>query len=771
MIARHPRAFVAAMVALAAVFWTSLGATVVFAHRVLDGVPDRAALGRVTDMARASVLYDRKGVPAFVISREERFEVPLERISPHLKQAILAIEDQRFYDHHGIDVIRIGGAALANLREGRAAQGASTITQQLARMSFLTLEKTFTRKLQEIVLALLLEAEYSKDQILELYLNKAYFGSGLYGAEAASMGYFGKPAADLTVSEAALLAGLVKAPTSYAPTTNLERALARRDVVLAAMRDMGAIDEATYEASRAEQVELADALGREEPFGQYFKEHVRRELVARFGEDRVYEGGLRVFTTIDVDMQRAADAEVRRVLDELEKRRAGRGAVQGDRLQAALVALDPATGEVRAMVGGRDFAASSYNRAVQARRQPGSAFKPFVYAAALESGYTPASLITDLNAPISTPEGAWIPEDQHFADDAITMRAALRMSSNRAAVRMIEDVGIRKAVAYAKSMGVGEVPAVPSAALGSGEVTLEALTAAYAVFANGGERRTPIYITRVEDAEGEVLFRAQPESERVISPQVAFLMNDMLADVIDHGTAWRVRQLGFRLPAAGKTGTTNDYKDAWFVGYTPRLVTGVWIGFDQPRTILVNGYASDVAVPLWAGFMRKATAGHKPEPFSRPGGLETAQVCRLSGKRATAGCESVLVSTGDGSYVLSSTAYTEYFVRGTAPDEYCDLHTVSVDGRRAAWGSAIVPVAPTSPATFGRAPDQPVDAEAAGDRAASEGEPRETEAPPRKKRGFWARLFGIGDDDEKKKAPEETERPRRPRDRERERDH
>src|SRR5262245_34059015 len=353
IVARHPRGFVGLMLILAMTVWGSVGTAVIFAHQLLDGVPDKKSLGRLTEMARASVFYDSKGRPAFTIAKEQRLEVPLDRVSPHLKNAVIAIEDQRFYDHRGVDVVRVAGAAMANLRQQRAAQGASTITQQLARLSFLTPDKTFTRKIQEVILAALVESEYTKDQILELYLNKVYFGSGLHGAEAASLGYFGKHASDLSVDEAAMLAGLVKAPWSYAATVNMERALKRRTVVLQAMREIEAVDQAAYDKARRTPVILNDALRKEEPFGRFFKEHVRRELVARFGEDRVYEGGLRVYTTIDVDMQRAADAEVEKGLDAIEKRRtAKQRAASSGLLQASLVAIDPSSGEVRALSGG-----------------------------------------------------------------------------------------------------------------------------------------------------------------------------------------------------------------------------------------------------------------------------------------------------------------------------------------------------------------------------------------------------------------------------------
>ena len=386
------------------------------------------------------------------------------------------------------------------------------------------------------------------------------------------------------------------------------------------------IDDATLAKAREAKVYLKDGLRVEEPYGQYFKEHVRVALVEQFGRERVYEGGLKVYTTIDLNMQKAAEAAVAASLKDLDTRRAAalkarKRDAEDDpgRLQAALVAMDPTTGHVRALVGGRSFADSHFNRVTQARRQPGSAFKPFVYAAALEAGYTPASLITELDQPVNLPDGAWTPDDEHTTGGEITMRSALRTSSNKAAVRMIEEIGIPSAVSYAKKLGMGDVPGVPSLALGSGEVTLLDLTAAYGTFAAGGMLNTPVLIRRVEDAEGKVIFSAEPHAEQAVTPQTAFLMASMLADVINSGTAWKARQLGFKLPAGGKTGTTNDYHDAWFVGFTPSLVSGVWVGLDTPAPILPgNAYAADVAVPLWAGFMKSATAGAKAEWIPTP---------------------------------------------------------------------------------------------------------------------------------------------------------
>ena len=501
---------------------------------MLSGLPGRDELRTLGEMPQASTLYDVHNRPVFTIFKEYRIEVPLSQISPHLRKAIVAFEDQRFAEHSGIDIIRIVGAVWADVREGRKAQGGSTITQQLARQSFLTREKKLWRKVQEIALARRIERMYSKDEILELYLNKVYFGDGLHGAEAAARGYFGKSASDLDLAEAALLAGLVNAPSVNAPTVNMSRAVARRGLVLNAMREQGIITDAAFERASKEKVRLVDTLRREEPLGQYFKEEVRQQLVKQFGWERLSEGGLKVYTTIDPDMQRAAEANVEASVKQIEMRRSRRKiAPTGEQLEAALVAMDPTTGEVRALVGGRDFKTSRFNRATQALRQPGSAFKPFVYASALEAGYSPASLVTRLDEPIQTLEGAWMPEDEHSDGSAMTVRTALRTSSNRAAVRMLEEVGIAKTVAQARKMGIGNVPSVPSLALGSGEVTLMAMTSAYGAFADDGRLHAATFIRRVEDADGKVLFVSKPAPEQVMSPRTAFLMTSMLSDVVN----------------------------------------------------------------------------------------------------------------------------------------------------------------------------------------------------------------------------------------------
>jgi penicillin-binding protein 1A len=716
----RPRALFALVSGLALALFLAAGWIAWFSYDVTTDLPDRAELSAIGDMAQSTTIYDAADQPVFTIFKEQRIEVPFEAISPHLIRAVLSVEDQRFYEHNGIDAVRIAAAFHRNLREGRRAEGGSTITQQLARQTFLSRSKTYRRKIREVILAGYLESLYEKNEILGLYLNKVYFGDGLYGVEAASRGYFDKPASGLTLDEAALLAGLIQSPSTYAPTVNLDRAIARRNLVLQTMVSSGAIDEAAASRARRAPVRLVNGLDRKETFGLYFKEQVRRELVERFGSERVAQGGLRVYTTMDSSLQKAAEAIVERELREIEGRTAfkypGRGeptAKAGagpDYLQGALVSLDPQTGQVHAIVGGRDFNESPFNRAVQAKRQSGSAFKPFVFAAALESGYSPASVIGNLNEPTETLEGDWVPEDEHSSASSMTLRTALRTSSNRAAVQLLNAIGIPSAVGFVEKLNVGTPPSVPSLALGASEVTLLALTSAYGAFAAEGVVRPPVLIRKVMDSDGNLLYEDPRESRRGVSRATAFLISSMLADVVNAGTGYRARRAGFTLPAAGKTGTTNDYVDAWFVGYTPRRVTGVWIGFDQPKTIIANGYGGEVAVPIWAAFMKTATRGDKADWFDRPPNVVGTNVCRVSGRLANAGCGAVFSVSSDGSIQTRSQVYTDYFVKGTEPRSLCPIHT-------SAYIDSYSPVQTALPETAEKA-------EAA------------------EKRGFWSRLFG-----------------------------
>ena len=708
-------ALIAAVALLASGMW--------WWHGLVADLPDDNAIRHIGESAQSTIIFDENDQAASTLSTEERIDVPLAQVSPNFLKALLAVEDSRFYSHGAVDPPRIAAAAFANLTHGRAAQGASTLTQQLARASFLTPQKTFRRKLQEVILAARIERQYKKPQILELYVNKVYFGSGLWGVEAASLGYFGKHASALSLAEAATLAGLVQSPSTYAPTSDPAKAVRRRGTVLKLMLESGVIDKQEYASANREPLKLEDALSRRPAHGEYFFEAIRKDLVEQYGSDTVYRGGLRIYSTLDPKMQVAAEAAVASSLQALEELRAKSTNKQGtgtDPLQAALIAIDPKTGFVRALVGGRNFSESRFDRALQANRQPGSAFKPFVYAAALEGGYTGATIIDNLDKPLPTLQGAWLPDDGHVEGTSIDVRNALRVSSNRAVIHVMDDIGIERVVRYATAFGLDKLPAVPSLALGSGEVTLASLTSAYAAFANGGFVRPPTLVRHVEYGDGEGLMQWEDSPTRAINETTAFLMSDMLADVINAGTGAQARSLGFRLPAAGKTGTTNNYNDAWFIGYTPKLVVGVWVGFDMPHTILRNGFASSVAVPMWAKFMTEATRGDKPEWLRVPTGIVAAEICPVSGRLATTSCE---------------THRRQYFVDGTQPVDYCGVHSPGlfkrIFGLVAVRPAEPVPVE-VAPAAPSAEPVKPVKEDAKG---------KEPETPA-KKRGFWSRIFG-----------------------------
>jgi len=426
-----------------------------------------------------------------------------------------------------------------------------------------------------------------------------------------------------------------------------------------------------------------------------------------------------------------------------------------------LVATDPRTGEVLAMVGSKDFADNSIQGKVNvatSERQPGSAFKPFVFAAALEAGFSPATVITGLDNPIETLQGKWVPEDEHSSATAMTMRTALKTSSNRAAVQMLNTVGIDKTVGYAQKLNIGTPPSVPSLALGTSDVTLMSLTAAYGAFAAEGVVRPPVLIRKVEDSDGNVLYEDEKTSAQAVSKATAYLMSSMLADVVNHGTGYRARQAGFTMPAAGKTGTTNDYLDAWFVGYTPRVVTGVWIGFDQPQTIISNGYAGELAVPMWANYMKVATKGHKQDWFDRPPDVVGVNVCRVSGKRPNDGCDTVEVVSKDGFVESRSMIYTEYFAKGSQPSGICPLHPHRglLDRIAGVFGENDTP-RPVSAEDVGLAPSTPTSTTGASPAARAPNAPSPTkveeEKKEKKKPGFWGRLLGKGDKKDEKKDP------------------
>ncbi len=634
-------ALVASVVVLATAGWVAAWQTVTFSAAIGRELDRARGLTTIAPRPQATLVFDRHGKPAFSYFVEQRTDVPLARVSPHMIDALLAVEDRRFYQHFGVDPVRIAGAAWRNFQAGRIVEGGSTITQQLARAAQLTPVRTYERKIREILVAAQLEERYSKAQILEEYLNTVYFGEGYHGVEAAARGYFGKSAADLGIAEAALLAALVRSPSSDAPCVAPVRATRRRNLVLALMEKQARITPA--QLADAVRAALPDPSHRDQATrvaanapatGLYFEEEVRRQLFQLFGADTVLRGGLRVFSTYDPEMQREAERSITSRIEQIARSRKSARDLQG-----SLVAMSPETGEVYAIVGGRDFRKSSFNRATQARRQPGSAFKPIIYAAALERGYAPGTLLRDLDAPIPDVEqAAWLPGGDHEKNE-YTLRGSLKVSSNRAAAQLLQQVGVTTAVYYAQRLGIGSrLPLVPSLALGTGEVTLLELTAAYSAFANRGVVAAPRTISRVEDASGQTLWVADQRRTQAISATTAYLMSSMLADVVSSGTGTQARAAGFTLPAGGKTGTTDDYADAWFVGYTPHLLTGVWFGLDQPAPIMRNGFGGVVAVPAWASFMRAATKGAKPDWYKMPSDVEKVAVCRLTGERAGPGC-------------------------------------------------------------------------------------------------------------------------------------
>jgi 1A family penicillin-binding protein len=612
---------------------------------------------------QSTLIFDSKDRIVSTLYRQHRLPVTLEEMSEPLLHAVLVTEDRRFYEHHGVDVRRIAASMLANVRRGRIVQGASTITQQFVRGAFLHRERTYGRKIREAWLAHRLESKYSKRAILEAYLNHVYLGDGYYGVQAASLGYFGKPASAITAPEGATLAALINRPSGYGIRRTPARVRDRRDWVLRQMHHYGYLDKQTYGESIGTPVAatLATAQVRADvdPLGisrgPYFAAAVHEFLFRQFGVEKVLAGGLRVYTTMDAEVQKFAEESVAKRLAELDKKQQ-----PGAPLQAALVAIEPVTGYVRAIVGGRNFAESPFNRATDARRQPGSAFKPFVFAAALEAGFSPGTIIDGLDAYIASSSGAYLPGGEHEVEST-TLRAALVHSSNRAAVHLLQRVGLGATIELANRVGLEELPRVPSLALGTGEVSLLNLTSAYTAFANGGILQSPTFVRRVEDAEGRVLYRGESIGRRVLSESTAFLMASMLSDVMNHGTGYSARRAGFALPAGGKTGSTDDHADAWFIGFTPKLAAGVWVGFDQPRPIGRRAFASVVAVPAWARFMKNVMHDQKGEWLQRPAGITPIRRCKSTGGLANEYCE------------LSGEVAHDLVSVGRAPD-LCTLH-------------------------------------------------------------------------------------------------
>ncbi|BDG61810.1 transglycosylase domain-containing protein [Caldinitratiruptor microaerophilus] len=641
------------------------------------------------ELPRATEFYDVKGRLIGRRFHQNRVEVPLTELPPYLVQAVLAAEDERFYQHRGIDVRGLLRAAYRNLRARRVVEGGSTITQQLARNLYLGRERTVARKLREAVYALKLETVYSKDEILELYLNTIYLGQGAYGVEVAAQTYFSKHARELTLPEAALLAGLPRGPELYNPILHPEAAEARRAEVLDRMVATGVLPPA--QATAARQAPLGVRPPPPAPAGvDFFLDHVIDEIRRSYPAiaDRLPQGGYRIDTTLDLDVQAAA---ARALADGLPAPVPdARGVPQP---QAALVALDPRTGAIRAMIGGRDYRTSSFNRAVQAPRQPGSAFKPFLYATLLSTRYYTAAS-TQVCEPVQFPGGAgrppWEPADfdprQPYHNRPLGVREAIRVSDNVVAARWMDALGPERVIDTARRLGITS-PLRPdlTLALGTSEVTVLEMARAFAAFANGGLRVDPHAVVRITDPTGRVLAEPSHPPARVLEEGVAYILTDLMREVVrPGGTAGHVAPILGGRPAAGKTGTTDEARDAWMVGYTPDLVAAVWVGSDDPGAAPGRLTGPRVAAPIWANFLSRALAGRPPTPFVPPEGVVTARICADSGLLAVPGCP----------------AADELFLSGTEPTTYDPrwLGTPPpMPGEPVVPGEPIVPPEPVPP--------------------------------------------------------------------------
>ena len=631
---------------------------------------------------------------------ERRDYVPLKDIPILMQKAIISTEDKRFYSHWGFDLKRTMKAAYIDLIHLARLEGASTITQQLARDLYFTQQKVFIRKIRELITAIQIERTYSKDEIIEMYLNHIWFGHGCYGIKAAAEYFLNKSVKDLNLEESALLAAIVNVPAVYSPINHTERALKRRNLVLSLMYRNGELSEEEYLQAKEKPIVLGEGgrPGRND-IGPYFTEHIRRTLEKQFGTD-LYTGGYTIHTTLDSRMQKFAESATKAKLSKLQEivRNRFKNPVKFQELldkfvkdsslhasimkdttkvdslinqyaavQTAFIAINPKNGHVLAMIGGRDFVESKFNRAVQAKRQPGSAFKPFIYTAVFDNGYPPTFEV--LNQPIALfmPDGTrWQPRNfTRKLGGLTTLRNALKFSLNLPSVRLLQDVvPPQQVVEYAKRMGLTtNIRPVAALALGTSEVIPIELVSAYGLLANKGILVKPVYITKIVDRRGEVIFQEIPERKEVLSEQTAYIMTSLLETVLDHGTGSSARYLyGFRRPGAGKTGTTDKHTDAWFVGYTPQIAAGVWVGIDDPSISLGEKQTgSTAALPIWANFMKSVydSIDYPVEHFEMPEGIIKLTICEES-KVKKKYCPKF---------------FDEVFKVGTEPLEECPIHT------------------------------------------------------------------------------------------------
>jgi len=640
-------------------------------------------MNQLRDMPERTLIFDRNNKPlGYVFGHgENRNVVKLDQVSKDFVKALLAREDNGFYWHGGIDWKAVARAAWVNSQSDEIEQGASTLTMQLARNSFGMQERTFDRKFIEAALAQRIENEFSKDEILELYMNRIYFGSGLYGVERAAQGYFMKPAKDLTLSESALLAGLIRGPSRLNPFRNLQSALDVRDETLNRMVSVGKITRAQADAARNETIALRPEDKRQAA-SNFVAQAVQRELDLLLDPKVVKKGGLKVHVTIDADLQQRSQEALADGLANVEKlpgykhptpaTSQNRGdEAFSDYLQGALVVLDNQTGGTLALLGGRDYADTKFNRAWDAKRQAGSTFKSFVFATAFAKGMLPGAYESD--GPISLPGGnghAWTPANSDGQDLGIQpAKVGLVRSRNTMSIRTGLRAGLDSVRETAALAGFGDaLPESPVLFLGAFETNPVTLTSAYTVFPNQGIRKRPYLIERIEDHEGKELYRNQVVQYRVLPESAAWMTSEVLGEVITEGTAASARGMGFDAPAGGKTGTTDDYRDAWFVGFTDKVTCGVWVGFDQPKTIVGRGYGSKLALPVWVDVMKFADEhGYAPGPLPAPADLQPVEICRHCSQRAS---------------LSTSARYTMMLPTDAIPAGTCPGHGQLVQGER-----------------------------------------------------------------------------------------
>jgi penicillin-binding protein 1A len=637
---------------------------------------DLKDVGKIPE--RSSV-YDMDGKMYSRLRGENRILIESGKISPSFRLALLAREDSRFYDHHGIDPIGIARAFTRDVVHLRVREGGSTITQQLARNSFTLGGRNLSRKILEFFVALRIESSYSKDQILEFYANRIYFGSGVYGLETASQAYFGKPSSDLALSEAALLAGLIRSPNRYSPRTNMEGAVTQRDEVLDRMAQLKLISSSQADDAKKASIRLANrhpATAQE----NYAMDAIYRELQGLVSQDAIDSGGLCIYTSLDPELQRTAEQATDNHLSQVENKpnyqhpkrsdfteQSRVGEEQTAYLQGAVVAMDNRTGAIRALVGGRDYRDSKYNRALQAYRQVGSIFKPFVYAAAYGRGMMPGTGIDD--SPLKHGEISaapnWHPVNSDRENHGILpARNGLIFSRNTMTIRVGELATLDRVISIGESAGFARtIPRLPAIYLGAFESDLKDVTAAYSAIADGGQRKEPYLIERIDDGDGNVIYQAHPKNKQAMSPAIAWMIAQTMRGTIEHGTAASAKSLGLTRYAAGKTGTTDDYKDAWFVGFTNSLTCGVWVGFDQPKTIEEHGYGATIALPVWVRVMEKASRQKYPDgAFPAPEPLVRVRLCSVSNRLATDACAAV----GD--------SYEIMLPQSIVPAQSCPVH-------------------------------------------------------------------------------------------------